>query len=424
MDDTAADATLSPHQRRLFAFLGVATFFEGWDYFAITQILPNLRAQWGLSESEGTLMIATLSIGSLLSFFLVHRADVVGRRPIMAITIVGYTLASLASAVAPGPVTFTLAQLVARFFLTTEWSLAMVYAAEEFPARRRGLVVGVIQAFASLGAIVCAGLAPVVLQTTLSWRGLYIVGAAPLALIMVLRRALPETARFTALSTTRTEEERRGLDLWRIWRTPHRRRVLQLATIWGLTYVCTNNAVTFWKEFAVHERHLSDGQVGQALTIAAVASLPLVFAAGKLLDVIGRRLGAVIIYGTTAVSVFCVYSLHHVAALTVSLTFTIVAVNAVLPLLTSYTSELFPTALRSDAYAWANNLLGRITFVLSPLVIGVIADDDAFGTGLGFGQGFGVAVSSTVFFVLVALALILWWLPETKGRELEETSQS
>jgi putative MFS transporter len=109
-------------------------------------------------------------------------------------------------------------------------------------------------------------------------------------------------------------------------------------------------------------------------------------------------------------------------ALTVLLTFSIVAVNAVLPLLTSYTSELFPTELRSDAYAWANNLLGRITFVLSPLAIGIIADDDAFGTGHGLGQGFGVAVSSTVVFVIVALVLILRWLPETKNRELEDTS--
>lgn len=417
MDESPAVERLTPHQRRLFVFLGVACFFEGWDYFAITQILPNLRAQWGLSESQGTLMIATLSLGSLLAFFLVRRADVVGRRPVMAMTIFGYTLASLASAAAPGPISFTLCQLVARFFLAAEWSLAMVYAAEEFPARRRGLVVGVIQAFASLGAIICAGLAPLLLQTSLSWRGLYIVGAAPLVLMMVLRRALPETARFAALA-----QRPQGNTLWRIWHTPHRRRVVQLAIIWGLTYACTNNAVTFWKEFAVHERGLSDGTVGRVLTIAALASLPLVFAAGKLIDVIGRRGGAVVIYLVTAISVFGVYTLHNIVALTVFLTFTIVAVNAVLPLLTSYTSELFPTDLRSDAYAWANNLLGRITFVLSPLAIGIIADDDAFGTGAGLGQGFGVAVSSTVVFVVVALVLILRWLPETKDRELEDTS--
>ena len=83
-------------------------------------------------------------------------------------------------------------------------------------------------------------------------------------------------------------------------KTPYKKRMLQLALIWFLTYLCTQNAITFWKEFAVAERSLSDGQVGVSITIAALVSMPLVFAAGKLLDVIGRRRGAVIIYGITA----------------------------------------------------------------------------------------------------------------------------
>jgi putative MFS transporter len=35
-----------------------------------------------------------------------------------------------------------------------------------------------------------------------------------------------------------------------------------------------------------------------------------------------------------------------------------------------------------------------------------------------------LAVSFTALFALAALALILWFLPETRGRELEETAQS
>jgi MFS transporter, putative metabolite:H+ symporter len=63
----------------------------------------------------------------------------------------------------------------------------------------------------------------------------------------------------------------------RILRTPYRKRVFQLALIWALTYVCTQNAVTFWKEFAMAERGMSDAQVGANLSFAAVASMPLVF---------------------------------------------------------------------------------------------------------------------------------------------------
>jgi hypothetical protein len=40
------------------------------------------------------------------------------------------------------------------------------------------------------------------------------------------------------------------------------------------------------------------------------------------------------------------------------------------PVLASFNAEFFPTALRGDAYGWANNGIGRIGNVLSPVVIG------------------------------------------------------
>ena len=36
----APRAPLSSYQRRLFGFLGVATFFEGYDFFALTRTEP------------------------------------------------------------------------------------------------------------------------------------------------------------------------------------------------------------------------------------------------------------------------------------------------------------------------------------------------------------------------------------------------
>jgi len=36
----------TPYQRRLFALLGVATFFEGYDILALSQILPSCARRW------------------------------------------------------------------------------------------------------------------------------------------------------------------------------------------------------------------------------------------------------------------------------------------------------------------------------------------------------------------------------------------
>ncbi|WP_437601350.1 MFS transporter [Sorangium sp. So ce590] len=401
----------TPYQRRLFWFLSVASFFEGYDYLALTQILPNIGAEMGLAARHEGLLVGVINSGTMIAYLLVRKADQWGRRRVLTITILGYTLFSVLTGLAPNVYVFAVLQLLARIFLIGEWAVSMVYAAEEYPSDRRGMVIGVIQAFSSLGSIVCAGVVPLLLSTSYGWRSVYFVGGIPLLVMAVVRRGLRETARFEQAAAAREGEG--AQPLMRIWRSPHRGRMLQLALIWGLTYVCTQNAVTFWKTFAIRERGFSDAEVGASITFAAVVSMPLIFASGKLLDVMGRRAGAVIIYVLAAAGVLGAYSLGSRAGLTVALVFAIFGASGVLPVLNAYNSELFPTHLRADALAWSNNLLGRIGYILSPIGVGVAAEQ----------MGWGRAVSATAIFPVIALALILWLLPETRGKELEETAR-
>ena len=408
---TTADrgAPLTSYQRRLMIFLSVATFFEGFDFFALAQILPHLRDDFGLSDSGTTTMVSVISVGPILAYFLVRKADRVGRRPVLSFTIAGYTIFTLLSGFAPDVYTFSIAQLAARVFLIGEWAIAMVFAAEEFPAARRGLVIGVIQAFSSLGGVVCAAVMPALLALPTGWRSVFFVGAVPLVAVAFARRGLRETARFT-------ERQAAGLaeapPLFRIWGTPWRGRVVLMAVIWALTYVCTNAGVLFWKDFAMTERGWTAGEVAVALTIAAVVAMPLVFVTGPLIDRIGRRPGAVLIFLAGAAGIVAAYTLHAPAALTAALAVGMFGASAVLPVLNAYTAELFPTDMRADGYAWSNNLLGRLGAVASPLAIGAVAAD----------TGLGPAVAATAVGPVLALVLILITLPETKGKELEETS--
>ncbi len=409
MREKPVKSPLSSYQWRLFVLLGVATFFEGYDMIALSQILPELRAEMDISEGQAGLMLGFINVGTILAWLLIRKADAWGRKRVLLITIGGYTTATLLTGLSPTVLTFALAQFVARVFLIGEWAISMVYAAEEFPADRRGMVLGVFQGFSSLGAVACAGVVPLLLATPFGWRTVYFVGAVPLILVMVARRGLRETRRF---QERQEQGEPPSSSLTVLWRSPYRTRMLQLAAIWFLTYLCTQNAVTFWKEFAVAERGLSPEQVGLSITIAALVSMPLVFAAGKLLDVIGRRLGATVIFCSTSGGCLAAYTLHGHVPLTVALVVAIFGVSAVLAVLNSYNTELFPTELRGDAFSWSNNLLGRIGYVISPTLVGLAAST----------TGWGPAVASTSVFPLLALALIWWWLPETRGKELEETS--
>ena len=397
------------YQKQLFVFLSVANFFEGYDFFAISQLLPSIRASYSLTEQQGTWLISLINFGTILAYLLVRRADRWGRRRVLSITIAGYALFTFLSAWAPNAVLFGLLQMVARIFLIGEWATSMVVAAEEYPADRRGMVIGVVSASAGLGSIVCAGVVPLLLKTPLGWRSVYLVGVVPLLLMMYARRGLRETQRFTDAARPESAEP----PLWDILRGPHRRRVLELGAIWFLSYICTNNAVTFWKEFALKERHLTQGETGLIVSVAAVVSMPLVFLAGKMLDALGRRRGAAIIYVATTLGVLGAYTFWGVLPLLGCMTLGIFGINAVLTVLNTFMTELFPTEVRGNAVAWSNNLIGRIGYCVSPLAIGQVVDQ----------YGWGVPLRLTTVFLVLALGLIFLWLPETKARELEETSR-
>ena len=395
------------YQRRLLVFLSVASFFEGYDFFALTQILPNLRADLHVGIAGGGILVGFINLGTILAFVLARRADRWGRKPVLTATIAGYTLFTFLSGLSPNVYVFAVLQMVARIFLIAEWATSMVIAAEEFPAKARDTVMGVVSAAGGFGAIVCAGVVPLLLGTQYGWRSVYFVSILPLLILAVARRGLKETGRFTAQAKQVVEES-----LFAIWHTSYRKRVIQLAVIWFLTYVCTQNAVTFWKEFALAERGLSDAQVGNAVKLSALASMPLAFAAGKFLDVVGRKLGASLIYASTIGGVIGAYTAHSVTLLTLSLVFAVLGVNTVLTVLNAFTTELFPTQYRGSAFAWSNNLIGRVGYCVSPVAVGALIPRFGWGTTL----------AATTAFPLLALVVIWLALPETRGRELEETA--
>ena len=91
----------------------------------------------------------------------------------------------------------------------------------------------------------------------------------------------------------------------------------------------------------------------------------------------------------------------------------IFGVNAVMSVLNTFSTELFPTAIRSDAFAWANNLLGRVGYILAPILVGRLAEE----------LGWGRSIQLLTVLPLLALVPIFLWMPETNRLELEESSQ-
>jgi putative MFS transporter len=397
---------LTSYQKRLLCFLSVATFFEGYDFFALTQVLPHLRREFDLGHAALAQLLGFVNFGTVLAYLLVGRADRFGRKAILSVTILGYALFTALSGLAPNVLVFGLFQLIARVFLIGEWATSMVIAAEEFPARRRGFVLGTIGAMASLGSILCVVVVPP-LTAHYGWRSVYLVGVIPLLLLAYARRGLKETARFENANQGST----RPSGLLDLWRSPYRKRVIQVGLVWFLTYLATQNAVSVWKDYAMTELGLEERAASTTMTVAALVAMPLSFLTGPFIDWVGRRTGATVILGSTALGVLGSYALPGGPGLTVALTISVFGVSAALTVLNAFTTELFPTRFRGSAFALCNNLLGRTGYWLSPFVVGAVAEQT--------GWGFPLRVSAV--FPVLAVVLVWLWLPETGGRELEES---
>ena len=73
------DVELDAYQRRLLAFLGVASFFEGYDFIALTQILPNFRASMHVGKDTVGAIVALINVGSVVAYFvLASRSSTAG----------------------------------------------------------------------------------------------------------------------------------------------------------------------------------------------------------------------------------------------------------------------------------------------------------------------------------------------------------
>lgn len=407
--ESAPPPPLTAYQKRLLAFLGIASFFEGYDFIALGQILPNLRADMGFSEAVGGQIVGAIGFGAVVSYFLVRLADRFGRARMLTVTILGYTIFTFLTGLSRGALDFVLYQFAARVFLVAEWALAAVFAAEEFPAARRGFALATLQASTTFGSIVGAGVAPLLLMTPFDWRSVYLVGIAPLLLLAWARRGLQESGRFVKAEASGEPTSRR---LLAIFRSEYRGRVLWMAAIWSLTYAATQPAVTFFKEHAVSELAWTDGQVGLSIAIATISSLPLVLALGAVVDKLGRRRSAMLVFGVCIVAVLAAFQLRGFWVLTLCMSAAAFSAVGILTVLNAYTTELFPTSIRAEAFAWSNNLLGRLGYVVGPVVVGWLAGS----------IGWGDAVSLMAICVVAALVIVVLVLPETAGRELEETA--
>ena len=400
----------------LILLVSTASFFEGYDFIILDLILPLLRADFGISLRQAGLAASVIALGTIVAFFVIRLGDYFGRRSLLIWTVFLYTIATGLTAISTGIYGFVACQFFARVFLVAEWGISTVIVAEELPAARRGMGISIVQAAAGVGSIVGTALFRIVDRSVLGWRPLYLFGIVPLLVVFLIRMSVKETKRFSSLRAAEPSGPRaaaKGPRFTELLSKPYRWKLVLISLLWAFMYLGYTAVRTFYTTFAHDERGLTYTQVSNIATIAFTVGMLGFILAGKLMDSWGRRPTAITFFGVGAVATAAAFQAPQ-ALLGPALVVLIFFATSYLTICGTYAAELFPTRLRASAAAWTNNTLGRLGMVLAPtLVTAVLAP--LLGS-------LGNAVSIMGLFPLLCALIVLFFLPETKNRELEEIS--
>jgi len=392
---------LTARHRTVLFLLGAATLFEGYDRFIVSLALPYIGKDLGASEGQLGYALSLIRVGALLSVALGRIADRFGRRRLLLVSVLAYTVATAATGLSRGLVSFVMFQLAATVFLVAELALAQVVIAEEFPADWRGRGQGMLGAFGALGAGMAAILFPVMQRTSLGWRGLYLIGIAPLLLLTYLQRALPETRRWQGLQAAGAP--RAGM--LAVFHHGLRGRLCVLTVVATAASSVAGAAFGFMSFRATNDFGWTPAQVSTMIITGGGIGFWGWFVFGRLVDVFGRRgIGAISLIGGAG-AIIAFYQTTWLLASFTSMVFleagAAIAINAL-------GTELFPTHVRATAKAWITNA-GIIGAMLGLATVG------AASAALG-----GAEVVIALLAIAPAIAApLLFLLPETGSRELE-----
>jgi SHS family lactate transporter-like MFS transporter len=192
-DPNAAAASSS----RADQWHAVTASFLGWtldafDFFVLVFLLDPLAAQFHVSKSAiVATMTATLALRPVGAVLFGLLADRYGRRrPFMA-NVVFFSVIELLCGFAPNYAVFLILRALYGIGMGGEWGVGASLAMESAPAKRRGILSGIVQSGYSIGYLLAAIAARFVLPAW-GWRAMFWVGAAPALLAFYIRRKVRE----------------------------------------------------------------------------------------------------------------------------------------------------------------------------------------------------------------------------------------
>ena len=395
-------------QRRTLVAAGLGWMLDSFDVMLYSLVLTSLMREFGMSKTTAgllnTLTLVASAIGSL-GFGLL--ADRLGRRRMLSMSILTYSLFTFACGFSPTVTVLAVFRFLLGLGMGGEWNSGAALVAETWPTAWRGRAMGLVQSSWAIGYALAAAVAGAILPR-MNWRWVFFAGLLPALVTLWIQHKVPEPEvwRKQSLSPALPREVR--AQLWRA-AMPH---------LLSIFFMNTFGMFAWWGLFTWLPAYLAlpESQGGRNFQILGLTSFlvilnlagmfPGYLLFGTLADRFGRK-SSIILYlvlAAAAVPFFAAARQPALILLTASVTaffgtgfFTGSGLIA---------SELFPTPIRATALGLSYNAARGLS-AFAPLLVGRIGQQYGLSSAfLACGFAFGGA------------ALCAFALPETRQVEI------
>jgi MFS family permease len=387
----------------------------------ITELLgPNATgADVGFySSAVFSVMLVGWALGGIVFGVL---ADYFGRTRALTLTILIYSLFTGLSALAETWWQLAIFRFVTGLGLGGEWAAGAALVAEVWPDRLRARAGAMLQSAAAIGFLLAALANRVV--GVVSWRYVFLVGALPAFLVLLIRMVVKEPESWVAARDERRQSREKSLTLSRLFR-PDLRRDTLVASSLAFVVLLGLWGATMWIPAAIREiaaaspaasglagpdldRYLTEKASDGVMLLNAVSLVGyLLF--GPLADRIGRKktfflyfAGAVVTFPLAFLTTSSVDALFWLLPLVGIFT---LGVTSGFPI---YLPELFPTAVRTTGVGFCYNL-GRFVTAGGVFITGYLVG--------AMGSYARAATAVSLVYVIGIFALL--FARETRGDRL------
>ena len=398
----------APSHTRLIIGIGIAWLFDAMDVGMLSFVIAALHKEWQLSTVEmgwiGSVSSIGMAVGAILFGMM---ADRFGRKAILILTLLVFSIGSGISAFATGYGIFLVLRFIIGAGLGGELPVASTLVSESVPVEKRGRSVVLLESFWAAGWLLAAIISYFVMPIW-GWRvAIFATGLAGLY-AFYFREGIHESRAFKKVA-------RPGLikTLTTLWRPPYVRSTLMLWIVWFMVVFSYYGMFLWLPSVMVLKGFSLINSFGYVL-IMTLAQLPGYFVAAWLIEKWGRKtVLSLFLLGTAGSALGFGMATSLPMLLTAGMLLSFFNLGA-WGALYAYSPEQYPTIVRSSGSGMAAGI-GRIGGIVGPLLVGHLLGANWSVTGI-----FGIFTAS----ILVAIVAIIFLGKETMGVKLADTIET